>query len=89
MLNLALDAATALFGIAVLLTVYRLLRGPDAVDRILALDTLTINAIALLLLFGIRLGDALQFEVALLLALFGFVGTVALCKHLTRGDIIE
>lgn len=64
-------------------------QGPDLPDRILALDTLYINAIALLVLFGIWLGSALFFEAALLIAVMGFVGTVALGKYLLRGDIIE
>ena len=72
-----------------MLSVVRLLRGPHAPDRILALDTLYINAIALLVLFGIRLASPLYFEAALLIALMGFVGTVALAKFLLRGDIIE
>jgi len=71
------------------LNLYRLLRGPDTSDRILALDTLGINAIALLVLFGINSASTAYFEAALLLALLGFVGTVALCKFLLRGDIIE
>jgi len=67
----------------------RLLKGPDATDRVLALDTLYINAIALLVLLGIQLVSPLYFEAALLIALMGFVGTVALAKYLLRGDIIE
>ena len=89
MLNVALAIAFALVAAAFVLSVVRLLRGPQAPDRILALDTLYINAIALLVLFGIRLASPLYFEAALLIALMGFVGTVALCKYLLRGDIIE
>jgi multicomponent K+:H+ antiporter subunit F len=89
MLNAAIEIAFVLIGAAQALNLYRLLRGPDTTDRILALDTLGINAIALLVLFGIRTGSTAYFEVALLLALLGFVGTVALCKFLLRGDIIE
>jgi multicomponent K+:H+ antiporter subunit F len=89
MLNDAIEIAFVLIGAAQALTLYRLLRGPDTTDRILALDTLGINTIALLVLFGIRSASSVYFEVALLLALLGFVGTVALCKFLLRGDIIE
>lgn len=78
-----------LMGLALLLCLARLIRGPDLPDRVLALDTLYINAIALLVLFGIWLGSDLYFEAALLIALLGFVGTVALAKYLLRGDIIE
>lgn len=89
MLTLAIPIAFTLLGAAVALSVWRLLRGPSAPDRILALDTLYVNTIALLVLLGIHLGSALYFEAALLIAMMGFVGTVALCKYLLRGDIIE
>jgi multicomponent K+:H+ antiporter subunit F len=89
MMATALTIAFALVGLAVALSLWRLLRGPSAPDRILALDTLYINTIALLVLFGIHQGSNLYFEAALLIALMGFVGTVALCKYLLRGDIIE
>ena len=89
MLTVALAIAFVLVAAAVVLSAWRLLRGPSAPDRILALDTLYINAIALLVLLGIHLGSALYFEAALLIAMMGFVGTVALCKYLLRGDIIE
>ncbi len=89
MLNFAIETGFVLIGLAMTLNLWRLVRGPDATDRILALDTMTINAIALLVLFGIRLASPLYFEAALLIALMGFVGTVALAKYLLRGDIIE
>ena len=89
MLSIALTIAFGLVGTAFALSLFRLLRGPSVPDRILALDTLYINAIALLVLLGIRLASPLYFEAALLIALMGFVGTVALCKFLLRGDIIE
>ncbi|HPU78792.1 K+/H+ antiporter subunit F [Accumulibacter sp.] len=89
MLNAAIEMAFVLVGAAQVLNLYRLIRGPDMTDRILALDTLGINVIALLVLFGMRTATTAYFEVALLLALLGFVGTVALCKFLLRGDIIE
>lgn len=89
MLSIALAVAFALVAAAAALSFLRLLRGPDATDRILALDTLYINAIALLVLLGIHLASPLHFEAALLIALMGFVGTVALAKFLLRGDIIE
>lgn len=89
MMNFALTAAFALVGAAFVLSFLRLIKGPDATDRILALDTLYINAIAILVLLGIHLASPLYFEAALLIALMGFVGTVALAKFLLRGDIIE
>ena len=89
MLSIALTVAFALVGAAFGLSFFRLIKGPSLPDRILALDTLYINAIALLILLGIRLDSPLYFEAALLIALMGFVGTVALCKFVLRGDIIE
>ena len=89
MLSIAIPIAFALVGGAFALTLWRLLIGPTAPDRILALDTLAVTAIAMLVLFGIQQGSALYFEAAILIALMGFVGTVALCKYLLRGDIIE
>ncbi|WP_313950500.1 K+/H+ antiporter subunit F [Accumulibacter sp.] len=89
MLNAAIEIAFVLIGAALALNLYRLLRGPDTTDRILALDTIGINSIALLVLYGISNASTAYFEAALLIALLGFVGTVALCKFLLRGDISE
>ena len=89
MLNAALYVAFGLVSIAVLMAFWRLLLGPTTADRILALDTLYVDTVALLVLLGIHLRSNLYFEAALLIAMIGFVGTVALSKFLTRGDIIE
>ncbi len=89
MLNFAIQIAFAMIALAMLLSLYRMVRGPDATDRILALDTLYINTIALLVLLGINTDNSAYFESALLIAIMGFVGTVALSKYLLRGDIIE
>lgn len=89
MIAFAMPFTIALISLAVVLNIYRLVKGPDAPDRILALDTLYINAIALILLFGIILGTRLYLEAALLIAVMGFVGTVALAKYLKRGSVIE
>ena len=89
MLTTAVSIAMLLLGLAIALNLWRLVIGPSLPDRILALDTMYINAIALLVLFGIYQGSMLYFEAALLIAVMGFVGTVALSKYLLRGDIIE
>jgi multicomponent K+:H+ antiporter subunit F len=89
MLSTAVYIAFGLVSAALLLSFWRLLLGPSKPDRILALDTLYVNTVALLVLLGIHLGSNLYFEAALLIAMIGFVGTVALSKFLTRGDIIE
>lgn len=77
------------FALALLLNAWRLLRGPGVADRILALDTMYINALALLVLLGIYMGSELYFEAALMIAMLGFASTVALSKYLLRGDIVE
>ncbi|MHB1352036.1 MAG: K+/H+ antiporter subunit F [Thiobacillus sp.] len=89
MLNTVIPIAYALVALAFLFSLYRLIVGPDVPDRILGLDTLYVNTVALLVLLGIDQGTPIYFEAALLIAMMGFVGTVALCKYLLRGDIIE
>ncbi|WP_086737179.1 K+/H+ antiporter subunit F [Erythrobacter colymbi] len=85
----ALAFGFAAFGLALALNLWRLFRGPGVADRILALDTMVINVIGLIVLAGIESGSGTSFEAALLLAMVGFVGTVAYAKFLLRGDIIE
>lgn len=89
MIATALTIALGCIALAVALNLYRLLRGPTAPDRILALDTMVINVIAFVILFGISENTTTYFEAALLLAMVGFVGTVAYTKFLLRGDIVE
>jgi multicomponent K+:H+ antiporter subunit F len=89
MLSTVLMVAFGLVSVAMLMSLWRLVIGPSKPDRILALDTLYVNTVALLVLLGIHLGSNLYFEAALLIAMMGFVGTAALSKYLTRGDIIE
>lgn len=85
----ALTFAMGCVALAILLNLWRLFKGPSASDRILALDTMVINAIALIVLLGIRESTVMYFEAALLLAMVGFVGTAAYAKFLLRGDIVE
>ena len=89
MITIALYLTIGMVTLAVVLNVYRLIKGPDAPDRVLALDTLYINAIALIILLGITLGTRMYLESALLIAVMGFVGTVAMAKYLKRGSVIE
>lgn len=89
MIAIALPLTIALLTLALLLNLYRLLRGPDAPDRILALDTLYINTLALIVLLGMSVASRLYLEAALLIAVMGFIGTVALAKYLKRGSVIE
>lgn len=89
MLTTVLPIALILVLFSMLLCFIRLIKGPDLPDRILALDTLYINTIALVVLKGLDLGSALFFEAALLIAVIGFVGTIGLSKYILRGDIME
>jgi multicomponent K+:H+ antiporter subunit F len=88
-LDLALSVAIVAVTLAMALCAWRLFKGPDTTDRILALDTLSMNAIALIVLLGIRWQTALLFEAALLVAMLGFASTVALARYLSRGDVVE
>lgn len=85
----ALVLAQLLLAAAMAIAAYRLVRGPRAQDRILGLDTFYVNAMLLLVVFGIRSGTTLYFEAALIIGMLGFVGTVAFAKFLMRGEVIE
>ncbi|WP_375138983.1 K+/H+ antiporter subunit F [Azohydromonas caseinilytica] len=89
MLDWALNFALGAVALAMLLCGWRLLRGPTLPDRILALDTLYINAVALAVLAGLQARSALLFEAALIIALLGFASTVALARFVSRGDVME
>jgi multicomponent K+:H+ antiporter subunit F len=85
----AITAAQVLLALAMACALYRLLRGPRAQDRVLALDALYVNAMLLILTLGIREGSKLYFEAALVIGMLGFVGTAAMAKFLLRGEVIE
>lgn len=89
MIATACIIALVAIAVSVLLNLYRLWAGPDVTDRILALDTMVINAIGLIVLAGILFGTTIYFEAALLFAMVGFISTVAFCKFLLRGNVIE
>lgn len=89
MIHTALMIGLAMIGLAVVFTIIRLWRGPTLADRILALDTLTLNAIALIVLFGLWVENQLYFIAALLLAVLGFTSTVALSQYALRRRVIE
>lgn len=84
-----LTTAQVMLALAMIATIYRVIKGPRAQDRIVSLDALYVNAMLLLVVFGIRYGTSVYFEVALIISLLGFVGTVALAKFLMRGEVIE
>ncbi len=89
MIEAALQFALAAITLAILLCAWRLFRGPEVPDRLLAMDTLYISVVALVILLGMGWGTRLLFEAALIVALLGFVSTVALARYLSRGDVME
>lgn len=85
----AASFALLCFGLGMICALVRMLRGPHAQDRVLALDTLYINGMLIMLTLGIRSGTAVYFDMALMVALFGFIGTMAMARFLLRGEVIE
>ncbi len=89
LLSGAIAFALGCYAIASVLVLYRLLRGPRAQDRVLAIDLLYFHALLVMLVIGIDHGSDAYFEMALLIALFGFVSTAAMAKFILRGEVIE
>ena len=88
-LEMALNIGIAAVAVAILLCTWRLVGGPTLTDRILALDTLYLSVVALVVMLGLRWQTSLLFEAALIIAMLGFAGTVALARCLSRGDVVE
>ena len=88
-LEWALNIGIGAVALAMMLCAWRLLKGPGMPDRLLAMDTLYLNTVALIVLFGMRWDTTLLFEAALLMAMLGFASTVALARYLSRGDVVE
>lgn len=89
MMDLIITSSMIVVGLAMLLALWRLVRGPSAPDRILALDTLYISTIAEVVLLGMLVETEIYFEIALIIAMLGFFGTVVLSKYVIRRDIVE
>jgi len=89
MITYALYFAFTCFGAALLMNLWKIVTGTGIGDRVLALDTMVINAIALLILYGLALGTEVYFEAVMIIAMLGFVSTVAYARFLLRGNIIE
>lgn len=87
--DIALVIAFVAVAASQVLSMVRLVIGPSTGDRILAIDTMTINAIGLIILLGMAQGMRIYFEVYLIIAMLGFVSTVAYARFVLRGDIIE
>ncbi len=88
-LDYAIVFALACFALAMIFSTIRMLRGPRAEDRILAVDALSINGMLSILLLGIGIRSPVYFDIALLIAMFGFVSSTAMAKFLLRGEVIE
>lgn len=89
MITIACLFAFGCVAVSMALTAYRLAMGPDPLDRVLALDTLVVNAIAAIVALGVWYNTSMYFEMALLFAMVGFLTTVSFCKFLLRGNVIE
>lgn len=89
MIDIALYVAFGAVGLSQLLAMVRLIRGPHIGDRILSLDTMVVNAIGVIILIGFTWGTQMYFESAMIIAMLGFVSSVALARFVLRGDIIE
>ena len=89
LLNIAIAISFLSLAIGQIMAMVRLVLGPTSGDRVLALDTMVINALGLIIMLGIYKGVQIYFEVALLIAMLGFVSTVAMARYILRGDIIE
>lgn len=89
MIEMAIYFAAACYGSALLMNLWKITRAANISDRVLALDTLVINAIALMILYGLSLGTGVYFEAVIIIAMLGFVSTVAYARFVLRGNIIE
>ncbi len=89
LMNMVIGGGMVVVGLAMLLALWRLVRGPTAPDRILALDTLYVATIAQVVLLGMLDETEVYFEIALIIAMLGFFGTVVLSKYVIRRDIVE
>jgi multicomponent K+:H+ antiporter subunit F len=89
LMSYALVLAFVIVGLCQLMAMVRVVIGPDTGDRILALDTMVVNAIGLIVLMGLAQGTRIYFEASLIIAMLGFVSTVAYARFVLRGDIIE
>jgi len=89
LLHVSLLVAQVMLALAMACAAIRLLRGPNATDRVLALDTMYVNVMLLMLTLGMREATTLYFEIALVIAMLGFVSTAALARFLLRGEVIE
>ncbi len=89
MITTALSFAAACFGSGLLMNLWKIATARSIGDRVLALDTMVINAIALMILYGVSYGTGVYFEAVIIIAMFGFVSTVAYARFVLRGNIIE
>lgn len=89
LMNYTLLVAFVVVALCQVMAMIRVVIGPNTGDRILALDTMVVNAIGLIVLMGLAQGTRIYFEASLIIAMLGFVSTVAYARFVLRGDIIE
>ncbi len=89
LLSGAITVTLTVYGLAILMMMWRMLRGPSAQDRVMALDVIYVVGMLIALVVGIRTTSSMYFEATLLIALFGFVSSAAMAKFLLRGEVIE
>ena len=89
MIAYAIYFTAACFGAALLMNLWQIATAIGIGDRVLALDTMVINSIALLVLYGLTNGTEIYFEAVMIIAMLGFVSTVAYARFMLRGNIIE
>ena len=89
MIAFATFFAFVCFALAILMNLWKIISAAEIADRILALDSMFINALALMILYGMSLGSEVYFEASLIIAMLGFVSTVAYARFILRGNIIE
>lgn len=89
MITYAIYFAFACFGAGLLMNLWKIIAAEGVGDRVLALDTMVINSIAILVLYGMYAGTEIFFEATMIIAMLGFVSTVAYARFMLRGNIIE
>ncbi|CAN5703825.1 K+/H+ antiporter subunit F [soil metagenome] len=89
LLSTTIVFALSCYALSMAMSLIRLMRGPTAQDRVLALDYMYLIGMLVMLVLGIRYASSMYFEAALLIAMFGFVSSAALAKFLLRGEVIE
>lgn len=89
MIDIMLITSLSLFGLAIFITLIRIVLGPSLPDRVIALDMIGVNLISGIAILSILLGTKAFLEVILILGILAFISTIAFSKYIERGVIIE